>query len=193
MAQNIPTTVSFYTACLRSACAAYEEASEVSTGRNSLPVLERQPSEALDTAQLAFYLEFRRVPCKTVSDIGICVYFQQYANPDPSARREIHEQLVAETAQTDMAGVLALYRFLLTGSHLEDFYGEVFRMLALHVHALPRCVALADLVHHAQEQSDEDVESAAGSAAEDDEECNSTICDSDSEATVAYAWPEPDE
>ena len=79
MAQNIPTTVSFYMACLRSACAAYEEASEVSTGRNSLPVLERRPSEALDTAQLAFYLEFRRVPCRIVSDIGICMYFQQYA------------------------------------------------------------------------------------------------------------------
>eukprot|EP00439_Symbiodinium_sp_Y106_P065481 s2768_g10.t1 len=90
-----------------------------------------------------------------------------------------------------MAGVLALYRFLLTGSHLEDFYEEVFRMLVLHVHALPRCVALADLVHHAQEQSDEDVESAAGSAA--DEECDSAICDSDSAATVEYAWPEPDE
>eukprot|EP00439_Symbiodinium_sp_Y106_P016433 s8941_g2.t1 len=111
------------------------------------------------------------------------MYFQQYANPDPSARREIHEQLVAEAAQTDMAGVLALYRFLLTGSHLEDFYEEVFRMLVLHVHALPRCVALADFVHHAQEQSDEDVESAAGSAA--DEECDSTICDSDSAAALA--------
>ena len=153
MAQNVSTTVSFYTACLRSACAAYDEASEVSTDRNSLPVLERRPSEALDTAQLAFYLEFRRVPCRIVSDIGIYMCFQQYANSDPSARQEIHEQLVAEAAQTDMAGVLELYRFLLTGSHLEDFYEEVFRMLVLHVRALPRCVALADLVHHAQEQS----------------------------------------
>ena len=128
MAQNVSTTVSFYTACLRSACAAYDEASEVSTDRNSLPVLERRPSEALDTAQLAFYLEFRRVPCRIVSDIGIYMCFQQYANSDPSARQEIHEQLVAEAAQTAMAGVLELYRFLLTGSHLEDFYEEVFRM-----------------------------------------------------------------
>eukprot|EP00439_Symbiodinium_sp_Y106_P061007 s2799_g9.t1 len=114
--------------------------------RRAQPVLERLPSEALDTGQLALYLCFREIPKWAVTDVGIHVYFQQYEAPDPETRNTVFAQLEQEASCRDMAGVLDLFRFLLEDDFRERFYEELYTLVARHVRSLANPVALTDLL-----------------------------------------------
>ena len=126
-----------------------------------IPILERKPSEALDHGQLAFYLCFRRIPKWAITDIGIATYFMQYPNPDSCARSEVFAQLEREAAERDMASTLALFHFLLEGDYREQFYEDVYELLARQIQSMQRPVPLADLlrVSPTVRDSDEDIPS----------------------------------
>ncbi|CAE7232869.1 unnamed protein product [Symbiodinium sp. CCMP2592] len=134
--------------------------------RRATPILERQISEALDTGQLAFYLCFRGIPKWAITDIGVHAYFQQYDNPDADARRAIIVQLERAAAETDMAGTLDMFRHFLEGDHREQFYDDIYRLVAQHVRSMPRPIPLADLLHPMPADSDSEVESSASTVME---------------------------
>ncbi|CAE7702807.1 unnamed protein product [Symbiodinium sp. CCMP2592] len=140
--------------------------------RRATPILERQISEALDTGQLAFYLCFRGIPKWAITDIGVHAYFQQYDNPDADARRAIIVQLERAAAETDMAGTLDMFRHFLEGDHREQFYDDIYRLVAQHVRSMPRPIPLADLLHPMPADSDSEVESSASTVL-DTESCSS--------------------
>ena len=126
-----------------------------------LPILERRPSEALDTWQLSYYLEYRQVPLASICELGARVYFRQFPNRDTNARQEIAAQLEAESVNLGTAGTLELYRFLLDTEHGEQFFEEIFLMLARRVQAEPCRLSLADLLHSTSEQLEDRTPSAA--------------------------------
>ena len=85
----------------------------------------------------------------------------QYPNPDPCARNEVFAQLEREAAERDMAHTLALFHFLLEDNYREQFYENVYELLARQIHSMQRPVPLADLlrVPPAVYDSDKDIPS----------------------------------
>eukprot|EP00439_Symbiodinium_sp_Y106_P006966 s10284_g1.t1 len=103
--------------------------------------MERQLSEALDTGQLAFYLCFREIPKWAITDAGMHIYFLQYDTTDMDSRNTIFAQLEQEAASRDMAGVLELFKFMLDGDFREQFYEEVYSLVARTVQNARRDMA----------------------------------------------------
>ena len=123
--------------------------------RRATPIMERQLSEALDTGQLAFYLCFREIPKWAITDAGMHIYFLQYDTTDMASRNTIFAQLEQEAASRDMAGVLELFKFMLDGDFREQFYEEVYSLVARTVQNARRPTALADLLRVASEADDD--------------------------------------
>ena len=135
-----------------------------------LPILERRPSEALDSWQLSYYLEYRRVPISSICELGEREYFQQYPNQDIRARQEIAAQLASESDNLGMAGTIELFRFFLDAEHGERFFEGIFLLLARRVRADQCSFSLADLLQRSPEQPDARTPSAASEATEDSED-----------------------
>jgi len=131
-----------------------------------LPILERRPSEALDTWQLSYYLEFRQVPLSCICEVGTRVYFQQFPNRDITARQEIAAQLEAESTNLGMAGTIELYRFFLDADHGELFFEEIFLMLSRRVQAAQCRLSLADLLQNTPAQPEDRTPSAVSMVSE---------------------------
>ena len=149
--------------------------SERELERRATPTLERRISEALDTGQLAFYLCFRGLPQWAITDAGVHVYFLQYENPDPQTRSAILVQLEQEAASRDMAGALELFRFLLEDDFREQFYQEVYTLVARNVQNAERPTALADLLRAIPEEDEDDSDAATTVA--DTTSTEAEVCD----------------
>ena len=135
-----------------------------------LPILERRPSEALDSWQLSYYLEYRRVPISSICELGEREYFHQYPNQDICARQEIAAQLANESDNLGMAGTIELFRFFLDAEHGERFFEGIFLLLARRVRADQCSLSLADLLQRSPEQPAAKTPSAASEATEDSED-----------------------
>ena len=134
--------------------------------RRATPIMERQLSEALDTGQLAFYLCFREIPKWAITDAGTHIYFLQYDTTDMDSRNTIFAQLEQEAASRDMAGVLELFKFMLDGDFREQFYEDVYSLVARTVQNARRPTALADLLRVASEADEDAREDALARASE---------------------------
>ena len=135
-----------------------------------LPILERRPSEALDSWQLSYYLEYRRVPISSIYELGEREYFQQYPNQDIRARQEIAAQLATEAVFLGMAGTIELFRFFLDAEHGERFFEGIFLLLARRVQEDQCSLSLADLLQRSPEQPDARAPSEASEATVDSED-----------------------
>ena len=83
-----------------------------------------------------------------------------------ASRNTIFAQLEQEAASRDMAGVLELFKFMLDGDFREQFYEEVYSLVARTVQNARRPTALADLLRVASEADDDAREDALARASE---------------------------
>ena len=83
-----------------------------------------------------------------------------------ASRNTIFAQLEQEAASRDMAGVLELFKFTLDGDFREQFYEEVYSLVARTVQNARRPTALADLLRVASEADDDAREDALARASE---------------------------
>ena len=118
--------------------------------------LQRNPSVVLDDGQLAVYLQFRGVTITAVVEWGIFYYLEQHEPEYDLFRREITQQIQTTVATMDHLGVLAFFRHMLEGEHLEAFYTAVYQLVIDRINTAARVSYFADVLHPLPVSAEED-------------------------------------
>ena len=118
--------------------------------------LQRNPSAALDDGQLAVYLQFRGVTIAAVVEWGIFYYLEQHEQEYDLFRREITQQIQTTVADMDHLRVLAFFRHMLDGEHLEAFYTAVYQLVIDRLNTATRVSYFADVIHPLPTYAEED-------------------------------------
>ena len=120
--------------------------------------LQRNPSLVLDDGQLAVYLQFRGVTITAVVEWGIFYYLEQHEHEYEydQFRREITQQIQSTVATMDHLGVLAFFRHMLEGEHLEAFYTAVYQLVIDRINTAARVSYFADVLHPLPVSAEED-------------------------------------